>query len=280
MSSLSFLDENAGPELKIGKIAPRLAGERDPAAALAAVLRRPFPGIELFDRIPDTVFFIKDYEARYVAVNETLVRRCRFPDSGALIGRKASEVFAAPLGERFEAQDLKVIAEGFSIRAKMELHLYPDGGEGWCLTWKEPLIDASGVIRGLIGVSRDAPALAGPAAVAAALSATLAYIDDHLDEPLRIPEMAARAGLSPFQFDQRIRALFGLSAGQYLSRMRIDRACDRLKHTDAPLSELALECGYADQAAFTRQFHKSVGLTPGAYRVATSRGRKRGLGRL
>jgi AraC-like DNA-binding protein len=41
------------------------------------------------------------------------------------------------------------------------------------------------------------------------------------------------------------------------------------------LSELALECGYADQAAFTRQFHKSVGLTPGAYRLATARGRKR-----
>jgi AraC-like DNA-binding protein len=37
------------------------------------------------------------------------------------------------------------------------------------------------------------------------------------------------------------------------------------------LSELALECGYADQAAFTRQFHKSVGLTPGAYRVARAR---------
>ena len=276
MSSLSVLEENAGSELKIGKIATRVAGERDPAAALAALLGRPFPGIELFDRIADTVFFIKDHEARYVAVNATLVRRCRFAHSDALIGRKTSEVFAAPLGERFEAQDLKVILEGLSIRAKMELHLYPDGGEGWCLTWKEPLVDASGAIRGLIGISRDAPAASGPAPVSAALSVTLAYMDDHLGEPLRIPDMAARAGLSPFQFDQRIRALFGLSAGQHLSRMRIDRACDRLKHTDAPLSELALECGYSDQAAFTRQFHKSVGLTPGAYRVATSRSRKRG----
>jgi AraC-like DNA-binding protein len=260
--------------LKISKIAPRRADERDPATALAAVLGRPFPGIELFDNISDTVFFIKDAEARYVAINETLARRCGFADSRTLIGRKASEVFAAPLGERFEAQDLKVIAEGLSIRGRMELHLYPDGGEGWCLTWKEPLIDAAGVIRGLAGISRDAPALSGSAPISAALSAALAYIDDHLDEPLRIPELAARAGLSPFQFDQRIRALSGVSAGQYLSRLRIGRACDRLKHTDAPLSKLALECGYADQAAFTRQFHKSVGLTPGAYRMATARGRR------
>jgi AraC-like DNA-binding protein len=257
--------------LKICKIAPRPAVEGDPVAALAAAVGRPFPGIELFDRVPDIAFFIKDREARYVVANETLVHRCKFADCQALIGRKASEVFAAPLGERYEAQDLKVIAEGLSIRGRMELHLYPDGGEGWCLTWKEPLIDAAGFIRGLIGISRDAPALPGSAPVSAALAAALVYIDDHLDQPLRVRELAARAGLSPFQFDQRIRALFGLSAGQYLSRLRIGRACDRLKYTDAPLSELALECGYADQAAFTRQFHKSVGLTPSAYRMATAR---------
>ena len=251
--------------------------EAGPAASLAAILGRPFPGMELFDRVADTVFFIKDHEARYVALNDTLAHRCRFTDKSALIGRKASEVFAAPLGEQFEAQDLKVIAEGLSIRGRMERHLYPDGGEGWCLTWKEPLIDASGIIRGLAGISRDAPALAGSAPVSTALSATLAYIDDHLDEPLRIPDLAARASLSPFQFDQRIRTIFGFSAGQYLSRLRIDRACDRLRHSDALLSELALECGYADQAAFTRQFHKTVGLTPGAYRLATARGRKRPL---
>ncbi len=261
--------------MKIRKIG-RAVHEADPVAAFAAALGRPFPGIELFDRVADTVFFIKDQEARYVAVNETLVHRCRFIDKNALIGRKASEVFAAPFGERYEAQDRKVIAEGLSIRGRMELHLYPDGGEGWCLTWKEPLIDASGAIRGLAGISRDAPALSGSAPVSKALSATLAYIDEHLDQPLRIPELAAQAGLSPYRFDQRIRTLFGLSAGQYLSRLRIGRACDRLRHTESPLSALALECGYADQAAFTRQFHKSVGLTPGAYRVETARGRGSG----
>ena len=245
-------------------------------ASLAAVLGRPFPGIELFDRVADTVFFIKDHEARYVAVNETLVHRCRLMDKNALIGRKASEVFASPLGERYEAQDRKVIAEGLSIRGRMELHLYPDGSEGWCLTWKEPLIDAGGVIRGLVGISRDAPAFGVGAGFDGAFGDLGLHRRRISIEPLRIPELAGQAGLSPYQFDQRIRALFGISAGQYLSRLRIGRACDRLRHTEAPLSELALECGYADQAAFTRQFHKSVGLTPGAYRVETARGRRRG----
>jgi AraC-like DNA-binding protein len=274
MSSLSVLDQKAGRRLKMRKFASP-AAEGDPAAALADVIGRQFAAIELFDHIADIVFFIKDRQARYVAVNQTLADRCSLADKRALIGRKASEAFAPPLGERFEEQDLKVIAEGLSIRGRMELHLYPDGSEGWCLTWKEPLADADGVIRGLAGISRDAPALSRPGSVPAALSAALAYIDDHLDRPLRVPDLAARAGLSPFQFDQRLRALFGLSAGQYLSRLRIGRACDRLRHTNAPLSELSLECGYADQAAFTRQFRKSVGLTPGAYRLATARGRRR-----
>src|SRR6202142_346095 len=196
MSRLAVLDEKAGQELKIRKIARETMGA-DPAVSFAALLGRPFPGIELFDRVADTVFFIKDQEARYVAVNDTLAHRCRFASKSALIGRKASEVFAAPLGERFEAQDLKVIAEGLSIRGRMELHLYPDGSEGWCVPWKEPLIDAFGVIRGLAGISRDAPALSRPGPVPAALSAALAYIDDHLDQPLRVPELAARARLSP-----------------------------------------------------------------------------------
>ena len=112
-----FLMKTQAQGLKIRTIA-RATVEADPAASLAAILGRPFPGIELFDRVADTVFFIKDHEARYVAVNETLAHRCRFADKSALIGRKASEVFAAPLGERFEAQDLKVIAEGLSIRGQ------------------------------------------------------------------------------------------------------------------------------------------------------------------
>jgi AraC-like DNA-binding protein len=233
-------------------------------------LGRPFLGEELFDRIADIVFFLKDRDARYVAVNEALVRRCDLAGKADLIGRTAREIFPAPLGEGFDAQDRRVLSEGLSVDGRLELHLYPDGRQGWCLTWKEPLSDRAGRIIGLSGISRDVPALASPQPDVAALSAALGYIHDHLDAPLRLPDLAARARLSVFQFDQRIRALFGLSAGQYLTRARIERACNRLRQTDAPISIVAQECGYADQAAFTRQFHKSAGLTPKAYRSVTA----------
>ena len=97
----------------------------------------------------------------------------------------------------------------------------------------------------------------------------------HLDQSLRISDLATRAGLSVFQFDQRIRFLFGVSPGQYVTRLRIDHARERLRHSSASISEIALECGYSDQTAFSRQFRKIVQLTPQKYRMHRSEGPQR-----
>jgi AraC-like DNA-binding protein len=231
-----------------------------------AELDRPFLGEELFDVVPDTVFFLKDRGGRYVAVNQTLVERCGVSGKSDLIGRRAEDVFPAPLGARISEQDARVVRERRAIVGELERHLYPGGVEGWCLTWKEPLVGKKGRVVGLSGISRDlqAPTLTG--ADAASLARLLDYIRANLDQPLRLPELAGRAKLTVFQLDRRVRALFGLSAGQFVTRARIDLACNRLRQTKQPIAEVALDCGYAGQAAFTRQFRKTVGLTPRAYR--------------
>jgi PAS domain S-box-containing protein len=247
--------------------------ERDLLAAIGPA----FLGDGLFDRIADTVFFVKDAAARYVAVNTTLVRRCGLTGKAALVGRTAAEVFPAPLGESFADQDRRVLRQGTAIDGQLERHLYPDGRHGWCLTWKVPIFSADDRVVGLSGISRDLQPAARPQADLLALSGVLDHIRDHLDTPLRLTDLAARARMSVYQFDQRIRALFGLSAGQYLSRARIEHACGRLQRTDEPISLVALQCGYSDQAAFTRQFRKSVGLTPRAYRMTAATVGRAGL---
>ena len=181
MSSPPVLDEKAGRGIENPHNRAAAANEDDPAAALAAALGRRFRESSFSTASPTRSSSSRIARPAMSRSTKRWPGAADSPTSGELIGRRASEVFPAPLGERFEAQDLRVIAEGLSIRGRMELHLYPDGSEGWCLTWKEPLIDASGVIRGLAGISRDAPALSGRAPVSAALSSALAYIDDHLD---------------------------------------------------------------------------------------------------
>jgi len=228
-------------------------------------LGRPFAGEDLFDSVPDTVFFVKDAEGRYVAVNRTLARRTGHAGKDALIGRTAAEVFPAPLGERIAEQDRAVVKDGLPIHGKLELHLYPGGKEGWCLTWKEPILGNDGRIIGLSGISRDLQTLSGPIGDMSGMSRAIDHFHRHIDRPLRVADLAARAGLSAYQLDLRIRGLFGITTRQYLIRARIEIACSQLRHTDRPISRIALECGYADQAAFARQFRRSVGLTPGQY---------------
>lgn len=221
---------------------------------------------ELFDQISDTVFFLKDHAGRYMVVNQTLVLRCGFSSKRELIGRTAQEVFPDPLGAQIIAQDKGVLDATKTIREKLELHLYVGGRQGWCLTWKEPLRDPAGRLIGLSGISRDLQPLGNFDADLTQLTIVLRYIDENLDSPLRLPDLARIADLSGYQLDNRIRSVFGITAGQYVTRARIDHACGQLKQTNDTISSIALNCGYNDQAAFSRQFRQSVGLSPAAYR--------------
>jgi PAS domain S-box-containing protein len=240
----------------------------------ALLLRKSFfesiggmlPVDRLFDGVPDIVFFVKDARGRYMAVNDTLAARCGLTGKDQAIGRTAEELFPPPLGDVFAQQDRQILAGGNGIRDHLELHLYPGGRRGWCLTFKEPVMGKNGNVTGICGISRDLHAPGAEDGDFAAMSGAIEHIHRHFDEPLRLPALAEMAGLSVYQFDQRIRSLFHVTAGQYLVKVRIDAACKRLTGSADPIAQIALDCGYSDQSAFSRQFKQAVGISPMAYR--------------
>lgn len=238
--------------------------QRDFFSRLAA----PFTGEAVFDCLPDLVFFVKNQRCEYVVVNQTLVERCGRRDKSNLLGLRADEVFPQPLGEIYRAQDESVLRSGRAILNQLELHFYAQGGRGWCLTNKLPLHDRANRVIGLVGISKDLQAAHERSEDYSAVAKAVQRIQKNFAEPLRIGELAAEAGLSPYQFEQRIRKIFQLTPGQLIQKTRMEAAVQRLRETNDAIATIALDCGYSDQSAFTRQFKQTVGLSPSEYRAA------------
>jgi AraC-like DNA-binding protein len=221
---------------------------------------------ELMDRLPDVVFFAKDADGRYVAANETLLRRLGLAPPDELLGQTAVDLFPAPLGRRYLDQDMAVVRSGRPLEDLLELHLYPDRSEGWCLTTKLPVRDAGGAVVGLVGTSRDVHSPASGSESLADLAGAVRRIHEAYDRPLKVEELAILARLSEYQFGRRIKALFGITPAQLIIKTRLDAARRLLSDSAEPVAAIALTCGYCDQSAFTRQFKAAVGLTPVEYR--------------
>ncbi len=221
---------------------------------------------ELFDPVSDIVFFVKDRKARYIAVNRTLVQRCSRNSKSELLGKTTLEVFPAPMAETYHEQDKRVLKNGTEVLDRLELHLYIKGKPGWCITTKQPLRSSSGNIIGLVGISKDIHVQDVREEDFRELARAVEYIQTHYDRHLNIQSLARMCGLSVYQLEQRMKRLFGLTAGQFIIKTRIQVACDVLRSTDASIVKVALDTGFSDQSAFTRQFKVTTGMTPTQYR--------------
>jgi PAS domain S-box-containing protein len=225
-------------------------------------------GLEaLFDHVPDIVFFIKDRDARYVVVNQTLVERLGLSSKNALLGKTVLDLFPSPMGKSYHEQDLLVLDEGVPVRDLLELHLYVQGEAGWCVTNKAPLRSGDGDIAGLVGLSKDIHVPAREGTGYSELAASVQHIQKHYGESLRVKDLARMSSMSPYQFEHRMKRIFQLTAGQFITKTRIETACELLRNTGTPIARVATDCGFHDQSAFARQFKATTGLTPTDYRV-------------
>ena len=247
-------------------VMPRSIAHHLGSTGFLAKLAEPFTGEALFDCLADMVFFIKDNQGRYVVVNQTLVNRCRLERKEELLERTAAQLFPGPGGEAFLSQDLEVIRSGLPLMNALELHTYHQGEPGWCLTTKLPLFDKAGRCTGLVGFSRDLHAPEENNQAWGQLARAIDQARASLDQPWPLSRLAQEAGISPYQMDHRIRQVFHLTPGQLLLKFRMDQATQQLRHTTSPISAVALNCGYSDQSAFTRQFRRTIGMSPGEYR--------------
>jgi AraC family transcriptional regulator len=94
----------------------------------------------------------------------------------------------------------------------------------------------------------------------------VAYIDEHLAEPISLAALAQLVGLSSCYFCRAFRQSFGMPPQRYQLSQRIERAKALLARHAASVTEVSHTIGYADTSAFCTAFRRVTGLTPSAYR--------------
>ena len=111
---------------------------------------------------------------------------------------------------------------------------------------------------------RAAEAKADAIAFAEAHLSAIAFIEEHLYEPTSVKSIAANSGFSPSQFSRRFTRLQGESVMAYVRGRRLEGAMRRvLTEPGMRLVDLAFDCCFDSQEAFTRAFARAFGQTPG-----------------
>lgn len=92
------------------------------------------------------------------------------------------------------------------------------------------------------------------------------YIRDNLGSCLRIDDVARSVSLSTSYFSRAFKRTIGVAYSEFVMKERLEMAKRMLLTSEAPIAEVALACGLADQSHLTRLFSRTEGLPPRAWR--------------
>jgi len=92
------------------------------------------------------------------------------------------------------------------------------------------------------------------------------HILANLEAPIRVEDLAAVTRLSASHFSRAFKLSFRVSPHAYIVALRLSHARALLSDSNEQISQIAAACGFADQAHFSRVFHRSIGCAPGLWR--------------
>ena len=223
--------------------------------------------VSAFDHVSDVYVFAKDDQRRFVACSKPFARLLGFSAPEHLLGLRDEELSPEYLADHYRRHDQEILSTGGPLVDLVELVRNVDGSYDWFLTTKVPVADDTGRVIGIAGVTRALTTRTNPTAERLmGLTPAVELISAEYPRTLTVAEMAASVSMSSSSFSRTFRDHFGCTPAQYLRRVRVMAACDLLSTTDAPMSEIASATGFFDQSHFTREFRRSRGVTPTAYR--------------
>jgi AraC-like DNA-binding protein len=222
--------------------------------------------LALFDALPDVHLFVKDRESRFVRVNEAWLALHGCRSAANAIGRTDYDFHPPALADQYVAEDQRVMRSGKPLRDQPWLVADHTGMPQWYLCTKLPLFDASGRVGGIAGILQPSGHAGHAPDEYRRLTPALEYVVANYRRSLTVSDLARRADLSASQLQREFRRLFSMTVGDYILRLRLLMTRRRLRSTTDAVGRIATDCGFYDQAHFTRAFKKHTGQTPLDYR--------------
>lgn len=226
---------------------------------------------QLFDHLPGIYFVVKNCSGRVMMANELAVRLCGFKHEEEMIGKQDHDIFSRGRADAYVEDDRRVFQTGESVNDRVELAPDPNNSINWFVTTKIPLYSHEGEVIGLACIARnmdDAPEKLRPYME---MNAVLEYIRKNYAESIKTEGLANMVNLSPSQFERRFKKIFQITPSQHILNVRIRAACNLLSATNDTIASIAIDCGFYDHSHLSRNFQKTVGISPSEFR---SQGRK------
>ena len=108
----------------------------------------------IIDNVPDLIY-VKDRAGRFVTANAALLRLLKLEDHSELVGKNDYDFSPPELACNYVADDQIVMRTRESLLDREESHKSKTGDDIWLLTTKVPLVDADGVVNGVVGIGHD-----------------------------------------------------------------------------------------------------------------------------
>jgi AraC-like DNA-binding protein len=140
-------------------------------------------------------------------------------------------------------------------------------------SWRESIRQQRYGLELLEYLCRDQPPAVPPER---RIGEVLAFMKEHLDQPLSRGQLARVAGLSETRFHDVFTDAVGRAPMRQLNLLRLQRAITLLITSARPVGEIAQACGFASLYYFSRTFRRETGLSPTAFRHSQRPSRQAG----
>ena len=224
------------------------------------------PFRNLFEHLPGVYFFAKDRESRMMCASRPIYERLGCASEEEIVGTTDHDYFPKQIADSFVLYDQQVMRSGEPLTNHVEIWYNEQRLLDWFVTTKLPIRGASGEIIGVMGTIRSYEGARKSLMPYSDIGKAVDYIRSNHRQRITVDQLAQKTSLSARQLNRKFNEAFGMSAQVFLTKTRIQAACDALLNSPKSITDIAHEFGFCDQSAFTQAFSKHTGSTPLKFR--------------